>query len=73
MAIKQVKFKRLKVNAGFTLSVADGTMAVKLSEKEYSILGATNVSAEGKVCPIKADPKQLVWADTIMVKAWWKF
>lgn len=71
--IKQVKFKRLKVNAGFTLSVSDGTMAVKLSEKEYSILGASDVSAEGRICPIKADPKQIVWADSVQIKRWYKW
>lgn len=69
----QKKFSRLKVNAGFTLSVADGVLAVKLSEKEYSILGATDVSAEGKVCPIKADPKQVVWVDTAQVKRWFEW
>ncbi len=66
MAIKQVKFKRLKVNSGFTLSVADGTMGIKISEKEYT------QNYLGKQIKFKADPKQLVWADTIMVKPWWK-
>lgn len=68
MAIKQVKFKRLKVNAGFTLSVANGIMAIKVSETHYKVLGET-----GPINPVvKATKKELVWADTIMVKPWWK-
>ena len=43
--IKQVKFKRLQVNAGFTLSIANGTMAVKISETHYRVLGCKS-SAE---------------------------
>lgn len=64
--IKQVKFKRLQVNAGFTLSIANGTMAVKISETNYRILGSTGVI-------IKADPKELVWADTAQIKRWYKW
>ena len=65
MAIVQVKFKRLKVNAGFTLSVADGFLAIKVSKTHYRILGTTDE-------PTKASPNELVWADKIMVKPWWK-
>ncbi|WKC55951.1 hypothetical protein R31_231 [Klebsiella phage R3_1] len=64
--IKQVKFKRLQVNAGFTLSIANGTMAVKISETHYRILGSTGLI-------IKADPKELVWADTAQIKRWYKW
>lgn len=64
--IKQVKFKRLQVNAGFTLSVADGTMAVKLSETHYRVLGSTGPA-------IKAGPKELVWADSVQIKRWYKW
>ncbi len=68
MAIKQVKFKRLKVNAGFTLSVADGVMALKTSKNTYKILGSYGVTkGSGTI-----DENGLVWADTIMVKPWWK-
>lgn len=62
----QKPFKRLKVNAGFTLSVANGVMAVKLSETHYRVLGDT-----GKA--IAANPKEVVWVDTIMVKRWYQF
>lgn len=62
----QKKFKRLKVNAGFTLSVAHGTMAVKLSETHYRILGTTGPATE-------ANKNELVWVDSIQVKPWYKF
>lgn len=62
----QKPFKRLKVNAGFTLSVADGVMAVKLSETHYRVLGDTGPA-------IKANRKELVWVDTLMVKPWWQW
>lgn len=66
MAIVQTKFKRVKVNAGFTLSVANGVMALKVSETHYRILGSTGPA-------IKATPKELIWVDTSQVKPWWKF
>lgn len=62
----QKPFKRLKVNAGFTLSVANGVMAVKLSETHYRVLGDTGSA-------IKANRKELVWVDTLMVKPWWQW
>lgn len=62
----QKPFKRLKVNAGFTLSVANGVMAVKLSETHYRVLGDTGPA-------IKANCKELVWVDTLMVKPWWQW
>lgn len=62
----QKPFKRLKVNAGFTLSVADGVMAVKLSETHYRVLGDTGSA-------IKVNPKEVVWVDTIMVKRWYQW
>lgn len=62
----QKPFKRLKVNAGFTLSVANGVMAVKLSETHYRVLGDTGPA-------IKANRKELVWVDTLMVKPWWQW
>lgn len=62
----QKQFKRLKVNAGFTLSVSNGVMAVKLSETHYRILGSTGPS-------VKASPKEVVWVDSLQVKPWWKF
>lgn len=61
----QKPFKRLKVNAGFTLSIADGVMAVKLSETHYRILGTTDR-------PIQSTRKEIVWVDTLMVKPWWQ-
>jgi hypothetical protein len=61
----QKQFKRLKVNAGFTLSVSNGVMAVKLSETHYRILGSTGPS-------VKASPKEVVWVDSLQVKPWWK-
>lgn len=64
--IKQVKFKRLQVNAGFTLSIANGIMAVKISETHYRVLGSKGVIN-------KADPKKLVWADTTQIKRWYKW
>lgn len=64
--ITQVKFKRLQVNAGFTLSVADGVMAVKVSKTHYRILGTTDK-------PIEASKNELVWADSHQVKPWYKF
>ena len=62
----QKKFKRLKVNAGFTLSVANGTMAVKLSETHYRVLGDTGPA-------VKANRNEVIWADTIMIKKWYQF
>lgn len=62
----QKPFKRLKVNAGFTLSVANGVMAVKLSETHYRVLGDTGPA-------IKVNPKEVVWVDTIMVKRWYQW
>ena len=59
-------FKRLKANAGFTLSVAQGTMAVKVSETHYRVLGTT-----GK--PTPASKKEEVWVDSVQVKPWWKW
>lgn len=59
-------FKRLKVNAGFTLSIADGVMAVKLSETHYRVLGTTDKA-------VKADRKEEVWVDSVQVKPWWKW
>ena len=61
----QKQFKRLKVNAGFTLSVSNGVMAVKLSETHYRILGSTGPT-------VKASPKEVVWVDTLQIKPWWK-
>ena len=61
----QKPFKRLKVNAGFTLSVSNGVMAVKLSETHYRVLGSTGPA-------VKASPKEVVWVDTPQVKPWWK-
>lgn len=63
--IVQKKFKRLKVNAGFTISTATGTMALKLSETHYKVLGDTGPA-------IKAGKNELVWVDTHQVKPWWK-
>ena len=62
----QKKFSRLKVNAGFTLSVADGVMALKVSETHYRVLGDA-----GR--PIQATRKEIVWVDTLMVKPWWQW
>lgn len=59
-------FKRLKVNAGFTLSVADGVMAVKVSETHYRVLGTTDK-------PVKANPKEVVWVDDIQLKRWYQW
>lgn len=61
----QKKFKRLNVNAGFTISTATGVMAVKLSETHYRILGTTGES-------IKAGKNEVVWVDSVQVKPWWK-
>ncbi|ARW58029.1 hypothetical protein [Serratia phage X20] len=63
--IIQKAFKRIKVNAGFTLSVANGVMAVKVSETHYRVLGTTDA-------PVKADRKELMWVDSAQVKPWWK-
>jgi 3D (Asp-Asp-Asp) domain-containing protein len=62
----QKKFKRLKVNAGFTLSIANGTMAVKLSETHYRVLGDTGPA-------IKANRAEVVWADEHQIKAWYQW
>lgn len=62
----QKPFKRLKVNAGFTLSVANGVMAVKLSETHYRVLGDTGPA-------IKANPKEVVWVDDIQIKRWYQW
>lgn len=62
----QKPFKRLKVNAGFTLSVANGVMAVKLSETHYRVLGDTGPA-------IKANPKEIVWVDTAQIKRWFEW
>lgn len=63
----QKPFKRLKINAGFTLSVADGTMAVKISEKEY----AQNYL--GKQIKFSANKNDLVWVDTAQIKRWYQW
>lgn len=67
MALVQTKFKRLKLNAGFTLKLG-GPLCVKISEKEYHDSSIT------EICPpiVKADPNQLVWVDSFQVKKWWK-
>lgn len=63
----QKKFKRLKVNAGFTHGV-HGSLCIKLSEKEYRDTGEVNVAP-----PVfRANPNQLVWVDSFQVKPWWK-
>lgn len=62
----QKPFKRLLVNAGFTLSVANGIMAVKLSETHYRVLGDTGPA-------IKASRDEVVWVDTLMVKRWYQW
>lgn len=62
----QKPFKRLLVNAGFTLSVANGIMAVKLSETHYRVLGDTGPA-------IKASRGEVVWVDTLMVKRWYQW
>lgn len=62
----QKPFKRLKVNAAFTLSVSNGVLALKVSETHYKILGST-------ASAIKASPKEVVWVDTLQIKSWWKW
>ena len=37
----QVKFKRVRKDAGFTLNTATGTMAVKVADNQYRVLGST--------------------------------
>ncbi|WKV23403.1 hypothetical protein SEA1_gp0055 [Salmonella phage SEA1] len=69
MAIVKVKFKRLKVNACFTLSMVNGTMALKTSKNTYKILGPYGVT---KSSEIAIDEKTLVWADTFQVKRWYQ-
>lgn len=59
----QKKFKRLKVNAGFTLGL-NTALCRKENEKEYRVLGT------GNVYPIKGSAE--VWVDSFQVKPWWK-
>lgn len=65
MLVKK-KFKRLKINAGFTLSIANGVLAVKLSETHYRILGTSDK-------PTEANKTEEVWVDSLMLKPWWKW
>ncbi|ARB05842.1 hypothetical protein fHeYen901_69 [Yersinia phage fHe-Yen9-01] len=60
----QTKFKNLKVNAGFTLASPLGAICVKRDEKNYY-----DLSKPGFIPTIK---KQIVWADSYMLKPWWK-
>ncbi|CAD5241969.1 hypothetical protein RCIP0032_00153 [Klebsiella phage RCIP0032] len=62
----QVKFKRVRKDAGFTLNTATGTMAVKVADNQYRVLGST----EG--CKL-IDKNSLVWADTFQVKRWYEW
>lgn len=63
----QKKFKRLKINAGFTLKVVGGDMVVKISEKEYV------QNYLGKLIKFTADKNDLVWVDSYQVKKWYQF
>ncbi|WWT42630.1 hypothetical protein WKARDJVB_CDS0063 [Escherichia phage 215Ecol030PP] len=65
--LTHVKFKRLKINAGFTESL-NGHLCVKISEKEY------HDSSIKEVNPpiIRADPNMKVWVDSYQVKKWWQ-
>lgn len=66
--ITKTKFKRLKINAGFTQSLT-GPLCVKISEKEY------HDSSLKEVHPpiVRANPKDEVWADSFQIKKWWQF
>lgn len=59
--LKQVKFSKLKKNAGFTFE-EKGILRVKTS----------NNWAKGHKfdCDVKSD--RLVWADDSQIKPWWK-
>ena len=61
--LTHVKFKRLKINAGFTESL-NGHLCVKISEKEY------HDSSIKEVNPpiVRADPNMKVWVDSYQVK-----
>lgn len=61
----QKKFKRLKVNAGFTFNTATGKMAVKVSNTHYRISGTPT--------DVKADPNKVVWVDSFQVKRWYQW
>lgn len=62
----QKKFKRLKVNAGFTFTPT-AALCRKESEKTYRVLGSTG--------PVVGVPNRngLVWVDSFQIKPWWKF
>lgn len=62
----QVKFKQLKRDAGFTLNTSTGTMGLKISEKQYRVLGSTEAAKE-------IDKNSLVWADSYQVKRWYQW
>lgn len=60
--IIKAKFKRLKINAGFT-EVLNGALCVKTSEKEFH-------QAQSKF-PI--DKNREVWVDSFQVKRWFQW
>ena len=65
--ITQIKFKRLKINAGFT-EFLNGPLCVKISEKEYHDGSITEIYPP----IVKADPNMKVWVDSYQVKKWWQ-
>lgn len=67
MLVKK-KFKRLKINAGFTTTL-NGSLRIKQSEKEYYDTGVKDISP-----PIfKADPHARVYVDSFQVKKWYQW
>ncbi|WCZ66226.1 hypothetical protein [Yersinia phage MHG19] len=62
--IIKAKFKRLKINAGFT-EVLNGALCVKTSEKEFHHGGAQR--------KFPADSAKLVWVDSFQVKKWYQW
>lgn len=62
----QVKFKRLKPNAGFTLNTSTSLMGVKISENKYRVLGSAEAAK-------LIDKNSVVWADTFQTKRWYQW
>lgn len=63
--LKQVKFSKLKVNAGFTANSFNGPLFVKTSKlKAYEVGTKDTWFGNWK--------HDKVWADDSQIKPWWK-